>query len=341
VCSWTHRRKLTFKNSQQTQDLKSFPLLVVFQQGSRIDYTKTRNAGQDIRFTDEDGTTVIPHEIERWDEQGKSYVWVGVPQIDGSSATDHIWVYYGHSTAPDGQDPAKVWNTGYVGVWHLSQVPDGTANDIQDSSSTNSHGTSKGGMSAADQVNGPVGWCLDFDGSNDYIDMGDRPQFDVQTYSWSLWLNANGAPTVGVGNEQPLWNADTNFNFAWSHWGAVFKQAAVHRDAADWRSAQIPGTLSASTWYFIAGTYDGSILTVYLDGSPADTQSAGAPAASSGPLTVGAPISGGVPFPGKLDEVRVSNVARSGDWIKAQYLSTTDAFIVYGAEQAAAPGCPN
>ena len=77
---------------------------------------------------------------------------------------------------------------------------------------------------------------------------------------------------------------------------------------------------------------------IYLNGSLEDTQNAGAPLASTGSLTVGAPVTGGIPFPGKVEEVRVSNVARSADWIKAQYLSMTNAFIAYGAEQPAAPG---
>jgi len=34
-------------------------------------------------------------------------------------------------------------------------------------------------------------------------------------------------------------------------------------------------------------------------------------------------------FDGAIDEVRISDVARSDDWIKAQYLSMTDAFINY------------
>ena len=34
-------------------------------------------------------------------------------------------------------------------------------------------------------------------------------------------------------------------------------------------------------------------------------------------------------FPGTIDEVRISNVVRSGDWITAQYKSITDTFIVW------------
>ena len=120
--NWLERRKLTINNSDQTEALIDFPLLVKLN-GTRIDYTKTLNAGEDIRFIDDDGVTELKYEIEKWDESGTSYVWVKVPQIDGASSTDHIWIYYDYFVASDNQDPANVWTSGYAGVWHLKEDP--------------------------------------------------------------------------------------------------------------------------------------------------------------------------------------------------------------------------
>ena len=47
----------------------------------------TRNV-TDVAFTAADGTTQLPHEIEVWNEAGKSYVWVKAPNITASSSTD-------------------------------------------------------------------------------------------------------------------------------------------------------------------------------------------------------------------------------------------------------------
>ncbi len=55
--SWLVRKELPFKNTAQTENLVDFPVLVVLK-GNRIDYTKTLNAGEDLRFIDADGTTV-------------------------------------------------------------------------------------------------------------------------------------------------------------------------------------------------------------------------------------------------------------------------------------------
>ena len=85
LCTWTNRRQLTFDNTFVPNDtLVDFPVLVVLN-SSRIDYSKTQDAGQDLRFYDADGTTKLAHEIEQWNELGNSYVWVKVPQIDASS----------------------------------------------------------------------------------------------------------------------------------------------------------------------------------------------------------------------------------------------------------------
>ncbi len=122
--NWNEREKLPFENADQTENLVDFPVLVVIN-SDRIDYTKTLNAGEDLRFIDADGSTVLNHEIEQWNESGTSYVWVKVPQVDGSSTSDHVWMYYDNTSAADAQDPAGVWTNGYVGVWHLNEDPSG------------------------------------------------------------------------------------------------------------------------------------------------------------------------------------------------------------------------
>ena len=90
--TWAHRRKLTFLNGSWGS-LTDFPVLLALD-SSNIDYSKTMDAGEDLRFTDPDGA-LLKYEIEVWDELGTSYVWVKVPEIDASSNSDFIWMYYG------------------------------------------------------------------------------------------------------------------------------------------------------------------------------------------------------------------------------------------------------
>lgn len=96
--SWLYRKKITLINTTANLGvtavtLANFPILVKLDSGVEIDYTKTQNLGQDIRFTDSDGITLLSYEIEKWDETGSSYVWAKVPSID-TTGTDYIYMYY-------------------------------------------------------------------------------------------------------------------------------------------------------------------------------------------------------------------------------------------------------
>ncbi|MGH7253902.1 MAG: DUF2341 domain-containing protein, partial [Nitrospiraceae bacterium] len=164
-CNWSRRRKLTFNNAAQAENLVNFPVLVVLN-SSRIDYGLTQNQGQDLRFTDSDGVTLLAHEIEKWDEAGTSYVWVKVPQIDASSTTDHIWMYYGNATVADGQDAGPVWSNGYAGVWHLGEGGNTTR---QDSTCNNNDVADTTTVAAA---TGKVGGAADFV-PTDYLTLSD------------------------------------------------------------------------------------------------------------------------------------------------------------------------
>ncbi len=124
--NYSYRKKITFDNAAQTENLLNFPVLIKLN-SSRVDYNNTQDSGQDIRFVDDDGTTVLSHEIEKWNETGDSYVWVKVPQIDGSSDTDYIYIYYGNPSITQSQENvAGVWDSSYAAVWHLDEDAAGT-----------------------------------------------------------------------------------------------------------------------------------------------------------------------------------------------------------------------
>ena len=72
-------------------------------------WDKVKHDGSDIRFTDDDGVTHLPHWIEEWDYGAKAIIWVKVPLIPASS-TKTIYMYYGNpiATSP-GYTPEDVF----------------------------------------------------------------------------------------------------------------------------------------------------------------------------------------------------------------------------------------
>ncbi|MGH7410861.1 MAG: DUF2341 domain-containing protein, partial [Candidatus Methylomirabilis sp.] len=349
-CDWGFKRKLTFNNSGQAENLVDFPVLVVLN-SSRIDYSQTQNQGQDLRFTDADGTTLLAHEIEKWDEAGTSYVWVKVPQIDGSSTTDHIWMFYGNPTAPDGQNPTAVWSNGFIGVWHLKENPAGTAPQMKDSTSYARHGTSGGSMTSTDQVPGKIAGSLDLDGTDDYVSGLVNPtgQFTV-----SVWFYSRGAQNTqdpsGIESAGSFLSSEETggtHTYDWRVYLPATDKVTARWDTATANNVSIAtvSTISHNQWIHAVAVQEASTFRIYLNGvqnvsSAMTAHLSGTIAGVMGRTYVGTSSSYNQYYDGLLDELRVSNVARSANWIKAQYLSMTDTFITYGSQEAVSCGPP-
>lgn len=150
-----------------------FPVLVALDP-TNFDYIKAQPDGADLRFTDPDGT-VLPHEIEAWNEGGESFVWVRVPQIEANSDSDFVWMIYGNPDALDRQDPATLWSD-YEAVYHLTNLSDSTARlaDAIDN-----------GTDAASALAG----ARLFD-SDDYLDLGDDVPLLQSVPEWTIsaWI---------------------------------------------------------------------------------------------------------------------------------------------------------
>jgi hypothetical protein len=322
-CRWAWRMRLDFDNSGQDEALTDFPV-AVFLAGPRIDYGLVRDAGEDLRFVDSSQSQVLPHEIEVWNEAGQSIVWVRVPRIAANSSADHVWMYFGHPDVADGQDAESVWSDAFELVWHLSGSPlDSTAGD--------NDGSNMGSTNAA----GRVGRGRAFDGAGQYIDS--RYDVDLPVMTVEAWARGDDVPApdenVGIVCRQ------TNYQLNWDHF-TDFRGAFGIRSGDDWQAAPyLP--VSGSTWYYLAGTYDGETIRAYKDGVLAGENStpSGPPDPDTYPLRVGTnpDISSGWFFSGRIDEVRVSSVVRSEAWLRAQHLSMTDGFITYGEAESVTP----
>jgi len=111
---------LSFNNSGQSEDLEYFPVVVNLS-SVNFDYSKVNLNFSDLRFIDDDGSTELSYEVEKWDVNGVSTIWVNVTSITGSSTTDHIHMYYNNSEASPGEDPTGVWDDDFLLVHHLEE----------------------------------------------------------------------------------------------------------------------------------------------------------------------------------------------------------------------------
>lgn len=64
----------------------------------------------DIRFTDRDGVTDLDYELKSKTDSSTATFMVQTVEIEASPNIDHIFVYYGNSTATSNSDPFSVYN---------------------------------------------------------------------------------------------------------------------------------------------------------------------------------------------------------------------------------------
>ena len=105
--------------------------------------------------------------------------------------------------------------------------------------------------------------------------------------------------------------------------------------------------LAPGAWRYVTAVVDyaADSILIYVDGvlqsttGSIDFLNAAVPNTPSSSAALGAEDDGGSEFfDGSLDEVRVQTGARSADWIRAQYLSMTNAsFVTFGGAETA-PG---
>jgi hypothetical protein len=332
-CHWWdfdfHSRiKLSFENGAGAEDLIDFPVRVSLHPG-RIDYSRTRAVGEDLRFVDADGLTPLPHQIEIWDENATSEVWVRVPQIDAGSDTDFVWMYFENPQAEDGQDPTAVWAPGHAGVWHLAAADDG-AGTIPDSSATGNHGTAVGG--AVFETAATIGRGVLFDGVDDYIVLGNAG-FNPSEGTVEVFMRLEALPASNRGYAFAHCTTDTaTGNRAYLY---IQDNGTFSTGMGDQVTLDSGSVLGVGNWYYLAISWDGTEVTGYLDGAVDFGPTAYAALAAVGRIYSMSWDSSIQFLNGTLDELRLSAVHRTAGWFAAQNRSLNDALVTFGAMESA------
>jgi len=329
--AWPYRMKLTIDNSASTENLIDFPLMVKLTP-ERFDYSFAQVDGDDIRFVDSDGTA-LDYECDTWELDGDSWFWVRVPQIDALSTTDYIWMYWGTAAVGNGENAEGVWNDGYVAVYHMNDNPTDST-QILDSTANANTGTKGNDAAAPTEVAGTVGMAQEFVQLNlTQITIGDSGLNAASTVLALLKTTTADAQVI-VGKKRYPTGASAGWclslNADGTTGGRPWYTVADDVDAASATGATSIGT---TAWRTVAGTHDAALVAVYLDGAIANS----ADASAVDDLTTAyvtyigrRGYSVGTLFDGLIDEFRLSSVARSAEWIEAEYLTMWDSMLTYG-----------
>lgn len=330
---WSFRRRLRLDNSAQAEALSGFPVRVDFSAAS-FDYESVAPDGADLRFVDRDGTTTLPHEIERWAPSGDSVVWVRVDDI-AAAAEDHIWLYYG-GDAVDTQDAAATWE-GYELVMHLDET---TGPHVD---SAHAIECAWNGPPPGQDAQGRAAGANHFNGNGAVVDCGDTPTHDSGDSTLTVW-----ARLELTGDESQELIAYEALSTPYEGLGLVVRRddGALGKwlDGSVHYAGDRAQRVTADEWAFLAirGHADPREGYVQLskDAGPWEVLAMGDTenlrVEPDTPLSIGAWLGPGPDSNtrGILDEVRLSPVERSDAWIAAQFLSQSSAFVTMDREEA-------
>jgi len=307
------------------------------------------NGGGDVRFSsDAAGTTRLACDIRTWvtDNDPASAtceVAVKVPSVsDSADTTIYMWWGKTGETQPSASDTYgqyAAYDSNTEGVYIFDETLPGGSGTVKNRKANSEHGT-PANMESGDVVDGAAGKAYRFDGdtgSIESVDFGDVHNFGTDSFTieclhsrtaneeTNLRVFSNGA----YNNSTPGWTlfrGNTNGSFGVGD--------GVSRTFA----AAPSGSYTTDTIQHMAGVCDRSgNLTHWVDGvagTPVPAPS-GSVDGSDSFLIARNPADDpwAFPGPGDIDEIRLSLVARSDAWIKANYHNqlNTSGFLTWGS----------
>ena len=311
-----------------------------------------------MRFGDENYAP-IPFEVDTWNPQGESLVWVKVPLAEGTKIN---LVYNGTATVAN--DPSAVWGD-YTGVWHFETLDESVK-------VTNAQGTYPS-STAAEGIDGNVstysvpgepgrfGNCFRVNDSTGYK--------EGNFNNGGVWVNDAGTASPVDGGENFTisgWFKHGNFQYFYDHFfykreksnnsGTLNNAFAIESNSSSGNNANpLPRgssgngsamTLSNNlldTWGYITFAYEGTTCHVYENGVLRGDVTITKCIDNDSPLVFGDNSNvtvgnGDAAWNGWIDEVRFAKGTKSAAFIAAEYAAmTTDGLLEYGAVETADP----
>ncbi|OHD53263.1 MAG: hypothetical protein A2096_00990 [Spirochaetes bacterium GWF1_41_5] len=327
--NYRYRKALT-NNFALSGDLADFPVCIVISNDTDL-ANGASNIGEDILFTGSDGCTKIAHELEFYTNCGTIAAWVKIPYLSATqTASNIIYIYYDKKQNGGRQDPANLWDSNYIGVWHFN-------NSSNDSSANNNHPS---GATGIRQTNGMIGRAYEF--SNGYIE-----------YPYNASLNTSTAVTISawvqlrsLGMHHTFVSRDrgaVNNNYYFMVYNSDKALGASYNGGTQYHIYGQSAFQAAdlNTWIYLVYTDDGNTRHIYSNGVYFDGTTGGANPHTIGTdseeLTIGSASDElrDRRIYGALDEVRISRVVRTSNWIATSYSNQANpvCFIRSGVQE--------
>lgn len=212
---------------------------------------------------------------------------------------------------------------GLMGYWPMNDKVSGDSETITDHSGNGFDGTTSDGddstLDCESEAGKYYGGC-DFDGSDDYIDVGDQSALELTELTISAWVYRTGTcgPFIACSILSKGGSGFIGYVLRLDG-GNSYKPQVKVRDRLEVHTGNTP--IGTNTWYHVAATIDGERVKIYVNGElDLDETQSETPVFSTESVKIGtANNASDLTFEGKLDELRLYNRALSPTEIKALY----------------------
>jgi len=345
-CDHGYRLPIVIDHTRVAADLTEFPILLKFADGDLAEHAQP--SGVDLVFVR--AGNVIPHELGRFDStSGDLGAWVKLPRLSSTQDTA-LELYFGSSDSAVINDPRLVWSNGFAAVFHFTELP-ATAGSIRDSTANENHGMPSAGMEDSTYGSCFFSPCLSFDGVDDWIRIENtlslrlddvitvQAWFKARSITDTMYLVAKTGQVTARGWDLSFaGNSPDPFQSAFRF--SIDGDNSIY--ATSWAD------LVPDRFYAVAGVLEvGAPVRFFLDGQLDFEQAT--PTLSplfdpDLPIVIGnrADLSGD-PFNGAIEEVRISSVARSAEWLATEHANLTQPGLFHrvGSVELQPNPCPS
>ena len=184
---YSYYKDIDIQDANIDGNLTNVPTLIQIVDDSDIGgHVVDDTTGHDIRFYDVTTDAILYYDRVYFDVTAgdcNATFYVKCPALYASVSDDqnNIRIYYGKAADSDGEDKANTWSD-YVGVWHCADAS-GTIVDA-----TGNHKSASETITAY-QAAGKIRYAIEFDGTNDYVEVNDHADFTTNFWTISCWAN--------------------------------------------------------------------------------------------------------------------------------------------------------
>jgi len=346
--NWSFSERITINHIKVIEDLTNFPVLVSVLSDDLI---RARSDGYDFVFVNGTNETVYNHEIEFFNQSlGELIAWVNVTYLSSDEDTI-LYLYYGNSNCSNQENVIGTWDSDFIGVFHMDQ-----ANRSLIDSTNTEHAVDFEDPGPIYHQFGKVGYCVElggFRGGGYFLMTNDEYMFNNDDATLEAWVNFDenkdsDDTIIYLGRSSlywPPWPRITLRKLKHSeNNGKVIIQCGESDSDNTIAFSDESGFNLIEKWIYTVGVvdYSGDELSLFIDGikqiSSASVLDYNLGLASYnfksaiGYDGMGQPPDDWNYLDGKIDEIRISKIARSPAWIETSYnaMSHPSSFIIFG-----------